>query len=199
MPTLKQVEHFNRKKKKIPKVILSQTEPHEIIYGAQAINKQLPSFLDKHTEDYDIFTKTPKTDAKETEKALDKSFGGDYFYVEPAKHKGTWKVKSRINKQGYADYTKPEGKIPYRKIGKHKYVKLEYVKKHIKKTLKDKEAKYRHDKDRDALNRIKVYEKLKKGKKAGRKARIRLKQPSGSGLRMFDAKINKLNRWYRGL
>ena len=40
------------------------------------------------------------------------------------------------------------------------------VKKHIKKTLKDPEAKYRHDKDRDALNRIEIYQKMKtkKGK-----------------------------------
>ena len=169
MPTLKEVEHFHKHKKCIPKVVLSVTEVHEIIYGARALNKQLPSYLDKHTEDYDIFSPTPKKDAMQTEKKLDKHFGGDYFYVEPAKHEGTWKVKSKINKQGYADYTKPDKKIPFRKIGGKKYVRLDYVKQHIKKTLKDKEAKYRHDKDRDALNRIKVYEKLKKPKRTYRK------------------------------
>lgn len=169
MPTLKQVDKFHRKKKSIPRVVMSVTDSHEIIYGARAMNKQLPSHLDKPTMDYDIFSPTPKKDAMQTEKALDKEFGGDYFFVEPAKHKGTWKVKSHINKEGYADYTKPEGYVPYRKIGGKKYVKLAYVKAHIMKTLKDPEAKYRHDKDRDALNRIKVYEKLKKAKKNGRK------------------------------
>ena len=165
MPTLKQVEHFHRRKKKIPNIVLSVTDKNEIIYGARALNKQLPSYLNKPTEDYDIFSPTPKKDAMQTEKALDNHFGGDYFYVEPAKHEGTWKVKSKINKEGYVDYTKPENKIPFRMIGGKKYVKLDYVKAHIKKTLKDKEAKYRHDKDRDALNRIRVYENLKNAKK----------------------------------
>lgn len=163
-PTLKQVEYFHRNKSKIPTVILKKTGKKEIIYGARALNKHFPKFLDKPTQDFDIFSPTPKKDAKEAEKALDKKFKGDYFYVEPAKHEGTWKVKSKINNEGYADYTKPDKKIPSRKIGKHRYVRLDYVKKHIKKTLKDPEAKYRHDKDKDALNRIKVYERLKKQK-----------------------------------
>lgn len=164
MPTLKKVDSFYRKKKKIPNVIMGVTDSHEIIYGARALNKQLPSHLDKPTQDFDIFSPYPKKDAMQTEKALDKEFDGDYFYVEPAKHEGTWKVKAHINKEGYADYTKPEGKVPHRVIGGKKYVKLDYVKQHIRKTLKDKEAKYRWDKDRDSLNRIMVYEKMKKAR-----------------------------------
>ena len=183
MVTLKQVEHFHRNKNKIPKIVLSQTEPHEIIYGARALNKQLPSWLDKPTMDFDIFSATPKVDAMETEKALDKEFGGDFFFVEPA-----LQLKSHVNKEGYADYTKPDTKIPHRKIGKHKYVKLDYVKQHIKKTLKDKEAAYRHDKDRDALNRIKVYETLRKGKKSSK----RVRNKSMVGFRMTLNKLSKL-------
>jgi len=174
MASLKKVEYFHRNKKRISKVILRKTGKKEIIYGARALNKQFPPFLDKPTQDFDIFSPTPKKDAKQTEKALDKEFKGDFFYVEPAKHEGTYKVKSRINNEGYADYTKPEKKIPSRKIGKHRYVKLSYVKKHIKKTLKDPEAKYRHDKDRDALNRIRIYEKLKKKKPVRKKRTSRL-------------------------
>jgi len=161
---LERVKHFHKHKKKIARVVLSKTGKKEVIYGARALNKRFPPFLDKHTTDFDIFSPTPKKDAMETERALDKSFGGDYFKVEAAKHPGTYKVKSKINKEGYVDYTKPDEEIPSDKIGKHRYVKLDYVKKHIKKTLKDPEAKFRHDKDKDALNRIEVYEKLKKAR-----------------------------------
>ena len=187
MATLKQVEHFHKNKHKIPKVVLSQTDNHEIIYGARALNKHFPKFLEKPTVDFDIFSDTPKKDADETEKALDKTFGGDYFFVEPAQHEGTYKVKSKINKEGYVDYTKPDKKIPSRKIGKHRYVKLSYVKKHILKTLKDKEAKYRHDKDRDALNRIKVYEKLKAKPTVKKTAR-------GMATDNFENTLTKLQR-----
>ena len=145
--TLNRVERFHKQKKKIPRIVLSKTGKHETIYGARALNKHFPPFLDKPTQDFDIFSPKPQKDAKQTERALDKNFGGDFFFVEPAKHEGTFKVKSHINKEGYADYTKPDVKIPSRKIGKHRYVRLDYVKKHIKKTLKDPEAKYRHDKD----------------------------------------------------
>jgi hypothetical protein len=158
--TLKQIETFHRKKHTIPKIIMSQTDSHEIIYGTRALNKRLPGFLDKPTVDYDIYSKTPRKDARQSEKALDKVFGGDYFYVEPALHKGTYKVKAHANKEGYVDYTKPEKKIPYDLINGKKYIQLGAVKKHIKRTLKDKEAKFRHDKDRDALNRIRVHERL---------------------------------------
>jgi len=183
---LKRVEHFHKYKKKIPKIVLSKTGKKEIIYGARALNKRFPPFLDKHTTDFDIFSPMPKKDAEETERALDKSFGGDFFFVEPAKHPGTFKVKSRINKEGYADYTKPDTKIPSDKIGKHRYVKLAYVKKHIKKTLKDPEAKFRHDKDRDALNRIRIYEQLKKARK---KIKPKIKKDIFSLGKDFDLKI----------
>lgn len=163
--TLKQIEHFHRNKRKIPSIILSKTEAHEVIHGARALNKHLPKFLDKPTEDYDIFSRTPKKDARQIEKALDKSFGGDFFFTESAIHKGTHRVKDRVRKSVVADYTKPKKKIPHKKIGGKNYAKLSHIKKHIKKTLKDKEAKYRHDEDRDALNRIRIHERLKKRKR----------------------------------
>lgn len=159
---LKKTEHFHRQKQKIPSIILSKVDDKEIIYGARALNKRFPSFLDRHTEDYDIFSTHPKKDAREAERALDKSFGGDFFAVKKALHPGTFKIIAHANKQGYADYTKPDKMIPFDRIGGKKYVKLDYVKKTIRKTLADPESKYRHDKDRDALERILIYEKLKK-------------------------------------
>jgi len=107
---LSKSERFHRQKPKISRTILSKVDDKEIIYGARALNKRFPPFLDKHTTDFDIFSTHPKKDAKEAEKALDKAFGGDHFYVEKAQHPGTWKIKAHANKEGYADYTKPDKK-----------------------------------------------------------------------------------------
>ena len=145
-------------KRQIPSIILSRTQKHEIIHGQQAVNAQISHHLHKQTTDYDIFTRTPKKDARETERALDKRFGFDAFKVEEGKHSGTWKVKSKVNGETYADYTKPEKKIKTsNKFGKT-YASLDYFKKHIKKTLRDPEAKFRHPKDKDTYNRIRIHE-----------------------------------------
>jgi len=163
---LSKVEKFHRNKAKIKQIILSQTEPHETIHGATSVNKQLyPNFLDKPTRDIDIFSKTPKKDARETEKALDKSFGGDYFNVKPARHEGTFKVKSNITGETYADYTKPKRKIKKIKIAGFNYTTLDFTKQQVKRTLKDPESEYRHEQDRDTINRILIHEKLKQIKK----------------------------------
>lgn len=161
---LRKVENFHKQKHKISRVILSKVDDKETIYGARALNKRFPPFLDRHTEDYDIFSTHPRKDARETERALDKAFGGDHFFVKPALHPGTFKVIAHANKVGYADYSQPERPIPFDRIGGKKYVKLSMVKQTIRKTLADPESKYRHDKDRDALRRILIYEQLKRRK-----------------------------------
>ena len=171
---LKKVETFHRKKRNIPKVVLSTIGKKEVIYGARALNKRFPKHLDRQTTDYDVYSPTPQKDARQAERRLDKHFGGDYFHVKQAQHKGTYKVVSKINGEGYADFTKPEQKIPADKIGGKRYVKLSHVKKTIRKTLKDPESKYRHAKDRDALNRILIYEKIKKKGKTKRKVLFQL-------------------------
>ena len=155
MGELKKTEIFHRKKKDIPKIISNKTGSKEIIYGARALNKQFPTHLQEHTTDYDIFSPTPKKDAKETEQALDKHFGGDFFDVEAAQHSGTWKVKG-MNGKTYADYTeKPKG-VRSITIDNKKYLSLNSIGAHIKKTLKDDSSKFRWRKDQDAYNRIKL-------------------------------------------
>ncbi len=158
---LKKVKNFYIKKPIISSVVQSKINRDEIVYGAQAINKQLPIYLHKPTIDYDIFTSNPKREAKELEVALDCSFGGDYFHVIPAKHKGTFKVISKVDGETIADFTQPKEHIPYKVIAGVKYIDLDYVIQHIKKTLKDKKAKYRWEKDKDTLNRIKLASKEK--------------------------------------
>ena len=162
--SLKKTEKYHKKRRTIPNTIRNKIDNHEIVYGARALNKRFPPFLDKHTTDYDIYTPHPKRDAHETERALDKKFGGDFFHVEPAQHPDTYRVKSHVDGEVVADYTKPDEHIPSDKIDGVRYVKLSHVKKHIGKTLNDPSASYRHDKDRDALNRIKLYEKQRRNR-----------------------------------
>ena len=162
MVTIKETKKYHKIKKRIPRIIYKKIDKHEIIHGSRVLNKRFPQYLEKETTDYDLYSKTPKKDAVEVEKALDKRFGFNAFRTETAIHKSTWKVRSNVTGEGVADYTKPERKIPYDVINGKKYVKLGFVKKHILKTLKDPSASFRHEKDRDALNRIKIFEKTKK-------------------------------------
>ena len=202
MLTIEQIKEYHRRKGGVRKVILSKTGNKEIIYGQVALNKHFPPFLDKHTDDVDIFSPTPQKDAGQTERALDKHMGFNAFETEAAQHPGTWKVRSRVTRSGIADYTQPTEKIPSKRIGKHRYVQVGYVKQHIKKTLKDPEAKFRHDKDRAVLDKIRVYESLQKPvqKKRVRRGKVRVgkkrtKKKKKRGYKQgFKATINTLNR-----
>lgn len=137
----------------------------EIVYGARSVNVRLPDFLQKYTEDWDIYSKNAEQTAKEIEKDLDKYFGGNYFEVKPAKHEGTFKVISRVTERGVADITLPEKVIKYDTIRGIKYATLDEQVINIKKTLADPASQFRHRKDRETLQRIKLSKKIKKTKK----------------------------------
>ena len=156
-PTIQQTEKFYRNKHRIIPTILSVTESHEVIHGERAVQRYIPKRLHRPTTDIDIFTHTPREDAYEAEQALDKQFGADIFYTEPGQHPGTWRVKSRTNNQAYVDYTRPDKKMPPNKrINGHNYVTKSYIQTHNKSILRDPEATYRHAKDKDTLNRLKI-------------------------------------------
>ncbi len=141
------------------KIILQDAaEDGHVVFGAQASNAQLPPHLRKHTEDFDIFTKKSKKEAEETEKKLDKAYGGDFFRVEVARHKGTHKVKSNVTNRTVADYTSQGKKPNTKKILGVKYATLKSIKRKIGKTLRDEAKEFRHDKDRETLQRIKLHE-----------------------------------------
>jgi len=164
--SVKETKRFHKKKHTIGRIIVKRTDDRETHYGARALNIRFPKYLDRHTRDFDIFTPVPKKDARETERALDRSFGGDFFYVKPAKHPGTMKVKAHATGETYADYTKTPKNLPREKIHGIYYPTLPHIKSTLRKTLRDKspEAKQRHAKDQDALNRIHIYEKNKRRK-----------------------------------
>ena len=158
--TPNQKESYYRKKLLAKQLILQDAaEDKHVVFGAQASNAQLPPHLQKTTEDVDIFTKKSEKEAKQMEKKLDKAYGGDFFRVEQAKHKGTYKVKSNVTNRTIADYSS-QGKKPNTKtILGVKYADLKSIKRKIGKTLKDESSSFRHDKDRETLQRIKLHEK----------------------------------------
>lgn len=152
-------ERFHKKKHLIDDVILSQTDDHEVIYGEQAVKKQTPRYLHRPTVDFDIFSSTPRKDARETERALDKCFDGDFFFVKPGNHPGTYRVVAHANKESYADYTRATGKVPFVSINDKKYATLGFIEGKAKNILSDPSSVYRHAKDKDTINRIKIVKK----------------------------------------
>jgi len=163
MVSLRQVEKFHRKKQLIKNIIERTLKDKEIVYGERAIEVRVPDYLQRNTKDIDVYANKPLKEAKEAEKELDKEFGGNYFYTVPAKHKGTFKVKSRINEYGYADFTKMPKKRPKSEnIWGVNYQTLSEIKKGRIENIKNKQKKFRRGKDKDALNRIKIYERQRR-------------------------------------
>lgn len=155
------IRYYKSKQKRKPIVEEHIREVDGIVHGARALNAFFPPHLDAHTRDYDVFDDKPKTAARQLERRLDKKFGGDYFRVEKAQHEGTWKVKSNVTNKTTADFTEPDKEIPNKKINGIRYATLAYHKKKIKETLADPEKEFRHEKDKEALQRIKLFEKEK--------------------------------------
>lgn len=154
------------KDKKIKNVILKNVRKKQhIVHGARALNVFFPPFLDRPTEDYDIFSSTPRKTAEKIEKRLDRRFGGDFFRTEKAGFPGTVKVKSNVTEQTIADYTDPKREIPHTKRKGIKYANFKHFKKRIKESLADPRNRFRHAKDKETLRRIKLTEKLRSQKR----------------------------------
>lgn len=136
---------------------------NDIVYGARAMNAQLPAPFQRHTQDYDIYSKTPRKRAMQLEKDLDRNAKGDYYYTKPAMHPGTYKVmdkgidnrKGTEDDFGIADYTKPHRKIKTVNINGIRYAHLSERRKDARRSLTQKEFEFRHEKDRKDLYRIK--------------------------------------------
>jgi hypothetical protein len=140
----------------IRSLVLNEAErKKQIIYGARALNVQLPTYLRKETADYDILTKTPKKSAKELINKLKKHTSRD-IELKSAKHKGTYKVK--INGKTIVDYTQLKKTPKTKKVYGVRYYDVKSIKKNIQRRLKDKSKEFRKEKDLDALKRIKLSE-----------------------------------------
>jgi len=153
------IRYYKEKHKRKSVVVNHIREVDGVVHGARALNAFFPPHLDAHTRDYDVFDDTPKQDAQQLERKLDNRFGGDFFRVEKAQHEGTWKVVSNVTNKTTADFTKPDREVPVKTINGIRYATLDYHKQKIKETLKDKSQVFRHDKDRETLQRIELYKK----------------------------------------
>jgi len=141
---------------KTRQIILDIAQKKEqIIYGARALNTQLPVYLQKETEDYDILTKKPKKSATELVNALKQHSNGEIEVVK-AKHPGTYKVK--IKGKTVVDYTQLRKQPKTKNILANKYLDLKTIKRSTQKLAKKKEAEFRREKDISTLENIKRYE-----------------------------------------
>lgn len=144
----------------------------QVIYGARSIEAQAGLFS-RSTTDWDILDKNPKASAKILHKILDKKVGFNHYYVKPAKHKGTWKVKGAGNdgQQGteddesIADYSGKFTGLPTKVktvlINGVKYRHLKYELQRKIAVTKDPEYAFRKAKDQDDINRIKGFIKVR--------------------------------------
>lgn len=139
-----------------------------IMYGARAMNMQLPFMYYRQTEDFDIYSKRPRKDAIHLEGLLDKDSRGDFYYVKSALHKGTWKVidkgydniKGTRDDLGIADFSRPTRRIRTVSIDGIRYAHLSERVKDAKRSLSEPIFAFRHEKDRRDLWRIKQGRKL---------------------------------------
>ena len=141
---------------KVRQIILDTAQKKgQIVYGARALNRQLPTYLRKETKDYDILTKRPKKSAVELSKQL-KRHTREEVTVVKAKHKGTYKVK--IGGKTIVDYTQLR-RLPKTKAswGNQLY-DIKSIKRNLQRSLKQKKNEFRRLKDLDSFDRIKMSE-----------------------------------------
>lgn len=151
-------------------ILNSLRNTKSIMYGARAMNMQLPFMFYKQTDDYDIYSQRPKRSAVRLERILDSSAGGDFYYVKRAIHKGTWKVidsgydniKGTRDDFGIIDITRPGRRLRTVRIDGIKYVHLSERVKDAKRSLKNPIYYFRHEKDRKDLWRIRQGRKLRR-------------------------------------
>jgi len=145
------------------KIILDNAKKDgQIVYGQRSANRRF-GIMTRPTEDWDIFANKPKGAAMKTEKQLDKAVGFDYFYTKKGMHKGTYKVKGKgfdgkkgtKDDEGIVDYTKVPKPIPkFDVINGIRYRRVAEEIKAKRNALADPNFKFRHEKDRADLNRL---------------------------------------------
>lgn len=153
---------YYRKRNMVKKYILAWARRNRaVVYGATGLNIHMPRHLRSHTRDIDMYTRNPKVSAHQLEEHLDEVFGGDYFEVERAQYPNTYKVKSRVTLKTRADLTKPKTKIHSKYVRGQKVASIRQIIKNRKASLRNPEAKFRHQKDKLALEKIRLSKKQK--------------------------------------
>lgn len=171
----KQLESYYHKeptatKKAIMAFLRDSSNPKMIVFGAQAANAHLPSWLDKDTKDWDVVSVDRAEEmANKLERMLDRRYGGDFFGVEPAIHPGTFRIRSKVTGVVVADVSLKDRNIDFKQIMGINYASLDWLEEEAERLIADPDAKFRRSKDMDTLQRIRVYRKYKR-KRSGRKS-----------------------------
>lgn len=155
-------EFFERNKPLINRFVRQRLgKTKRIVHGSRAQNVQLPSFLNRPPEDWDIFAKNPKKAAINMEKWLDKRFKGDFFGVRPGitKKLKVHKVFANTTGRGVVDFSIPDRKVDTVTFRKIRFASLRDQKKRALKNIKDPVKMFRRAKDKDLIKRIKIFER----------------------------------------
>jgi len=129
---------FFRNKDRAKTLIASEiARRHGIIHGARSLNAHFPPYLDRPTEDFDVFSPNPKKSAHIVEKQLDKAFGGNFFRVKKGSNPKveTYKVVSNVDNMSVADFTRPMRRIPNVAKGRQMFTTLKYQEEQSKRVL----------------------------------------------------------------
>lgn len=140
----------------------------DAIYGARALNKQLPEEYRRPTDDWDIWSQQPKIHCDQLEDKLDEKIGCDLFTEEQMQAKDAKKTIYRIrtNPTGKqeVDYSKPPKGHKVKIIGGVKYQDIKHQKKRLQEMKKDPALAFRIQKTERDLRIIEAAEKKEKKK-----------------------------------
>lgn len=133
--SIEQVNHYRENQEKIlpPKVFRSVRRHRDVMHGGRSVNMLLPKKYYRHSKDFDIYSKQPKSRAKEIEDYIDKRCGCDMAYVKSMNVPNVsgvedelmaadiHKVITRTSRDGEVDYMTLPPKLPivYRRGIRH--------------------------------------------------------------------------------
>ena len=140
-------------------------ERGDIIYGARALNKQLPKDLQRPTDDYDIWSKQAKEHCDKLEDHLDECVGCDLFSEEQldvGKGKKVYRIRTNPTGKQEVDYSHPPKDYRYKTIGGIKYQDIEHQEKRLREMAKDPRLAFRAEK---TARDLAIIEKAKRKKK----------------------------------
>ncbi len=152
---------FERNQPAIRRSVLSSIQRKGgILHGGKAQNAQLPRNLERKTKDYDIFVRNPNIRAKALERKLDSLFRGDFFHVKKGISKvlPVSKVISNITGKGIVDFARPNRKIQTKVVSGIRVATLKDQRDKAIRNLTDPNARFRRDKDREFLQRVREFE-----------------------------------------
>lgn len=156
--------NFTLGRREADRIILRDTKRDKnIIYGGKALNAQVIPQIRVPTLDYDIYTrKSPRAEARQMERKLDRKFRADLFETRRAIHPQTHRVVNKVTKRAVVDYTRmPKPQPEYVKVEGVRYIPLRRVEARRRRILRDRKSAFRHHKDREAVEVIEIDRRLK--------------------------------------